>query len=172
MAPLPPDTTARFRVNYSTNTEQHDFQVRSTSSPSAVGTIVDTFLTALSAALFSFEIGTVEFAAIGSNIFLPVTTGIEGNTYGTGIGLVEQRPWFYGFIGRSALGRKWHLDVFGAISLGTNYRWSPGEYTIMDNAIAALQGASPNILGIDGAAVTVYTYANAGVNAHWQRAER
>ena len=172
MAPLPPNGTARFRINYATNSEAHDFQVRSAASPSAVGSDVDAFLTALSAALFSFEITTVEFAASGSNIFLPVTTGIEGNTYGASVGLVEQRPWFYGFQGRGATGRKWHLDVFGAISLGTNYIWQPGEYTVMDNAVAALQAFGADLIDIAGEQVTVYTYVNAGANGHWQRKQR
>lgn len=169
MAPLPPDGTPRFRINYNTASFDHDFQIRSHGSPSAVGTLVDTFLTALSPALFAFTVTTVDFAADGSNIFLPVTSGIEGASYGDGSPTVQEEPWFYGFQGRGATGRKWHLDVYGAISLAVNYRWTPGEYTVMDNAVAALQAFGANLVDIADAQVTVYTYVNAGVNAHYQR---
>lgn len=172
MAPLPPDGTPRFRVNYDVTSNSHDFQIRSHASPSAIGTLIDGFLTALSAALFGVAITTVEFAANGSNIFLPVTTGIEGNTYGSGTPTVQEVPWFYGFQGRGATGRKWHLDIFGAISLATNYRWTPGEYTVMDNAVAALQAFGTNLVDISDAEVSVYSYVNAGANAHWQRKQR
>jgi hypothetical protein len=122
--------------------------------------------------MFGLTVTTVEFAASGSSIFLPVTSGIEGNAYGSGTPIVEQVPWFYGFIGRSAAGRKWHLDLFGGVSIGINFRWSPGESGAVDNAIVALQAFGSNLLGIDGSAVTVYTYANAGSNAHYQRKQR
>ncbi len=169
MAPLPPDGTPRYRFNYNTASFDHSFQIRSHASPSAIGTLVNAFLTALSSALFDFTMNTVDFAADNSDIFLPVTSGIEGATYGGGSPTVQEEPWFYGFQGRGATGRKWHLDVYGAISLGTNYIWQPGEYTIMDNAVAALQAFGADLVDIADAQVTVYTYVNAGVNAHYQR---
>lgn len=172
MAPLPPEGTPRFRFGYDVDGVAHDFQVRSHASPSAIGALVHTFLTALDPALFEIQIGVVNFAADNSNIFLPVTTGIEGNIYGSGSPNLEQRPWFYGFQGRGASGRKWHLDIFGALSLGTNYRWTPGEYTVMDNAVAALQTFGTNLVDIADAQVTVYNYVNAGSNSYWQRAQR
>lgn len=172
MAPLPPEGTPRFRINYDVSGAQHSFQIRSHSSPSDVGTLVDSFLTALADALYGIVIGTVEFAADNSNIFLPVTSGIEGNVYSSGSPTVTEEPWFYGFIGRSAGGRKWHLDMFGARSLGTNYRLEAGENADVDAAIAVLQSAGSAIVGIDDLEVTVYGYANAGVNAHYQRKAR
>jgi hypothetical protein len=172
MAPLPPDGTPRFKFNYFVSVVPHSFQVRSHASPSAIGALVDDFMTALSPALFGLEIATVDFAADGSDIFIPVTTGIEGNTYGSGEGSVLQRPWFYGFQGRGATGRKWHLDVFGAVSLATNFRWSPGESEAVDNAVAILQTFGSSLVDIADAEVTVYTYVNAGDNAHFQRKAR
>lgn len=169
MTPLPPDGTPRFKINYNTASFDHSFQVRSHSSPSAIGTLIDAFLTQLSPALFDWNVLTVEFAATSSDIFLPVVSGIEGNNYGGGSPTVQEEAWFYGFQGRGATGRKWHLDVYGAISLGTNYIWQPGEYTVMDNAVAALQAFGTALVDIADAEVTVYTYVNAGVNAHYQR---
>jgi len=172
MAPLPPNNTPRFKVNYVVTLDEHSFQVRSHASPSAIGALIDGFLTELADACYGIIISTVEFAADGSDIFLPVTTGIEGNVYSTGSPANDQRPWFYGFQGRSAAGKKWHLDIFGARSLGSNYRVTGGEIPEVDAAILALQSFGTNLVGIDDAEVTVYNYANAGVNAHFQRALR
>lgn len=169
MPPLPPSGTPRFKFGYNTAGFGHTFQIRSHGSPSAVGALVDTFLNALSDALFPFAIGTVEFAPTSSDIFLPVVTGIEGNTYGGGSPTVQEEAWYYGFQGRGATGKKWHLDIFGAISLGTNYIWQPGEYTVMDNAVAALQAFGSSLVDISDAQVSVYTYVNAGVNYHYQK---
>jgi len=172
MAPLPPNSTPRFKVNYTVNGLEHDFQIRSAASPAAIGLIVDAFLIAITDALYQLTISTVEFAADGSNIFLPVTTGIEGNVYSTGASAPQDAMWFYGFIGRSTGGRKWHLNVFGARSLGTNYHFAPGENGDLDAGVVVLASATPDIVAIDGLEVNVYTYINAGVNAYWQREVR
>lgn len=172
MAPLPPNSTGRFKIKYSTVGRDHDFQLRATISPSALGTLVGLFLTTLSGAIRELTVNTVEFAASGTDIFLPVTSGIEGGAYGSGTTTVTAIPQFLGFVGRSASGRRWHLDLFGAAAVGEDYRYLPGENADIDAGVAILQGGFPDILGIDGTPVTVYTYVNAGFNAHWQRAIR
>jgi len=171
MAPLPPNSTPRFKFNYTVNNTDHSFQVRSAGSPSAVGSLVDAFLEAIADAIYGLTISTAEFAADASDIFLPVTTGIEGNVYGTGFAGPPEENWFYGFIGRSAGGRRWHLDIFGARTLGTDYRIVPGESAVLTDGIDVLN-ASTSLIAIDGLAVTVYPYVNCGNNAHWQRAVR
>lgn len=169
MAPVDPSNTPRFKFNYTVNGIGHDFQIRSHSSPGAIGTLVGAFLTALDDAIFGMVIDTVEFAADGSNIFLPVVTGIEGNTYGSGEAPILAAPYFYGFVGRTAAGKRWTLKIFAAGQLGGNYRYSPGELAELDNAVDALQAFGAALVGIDDAQVTVYSYVNAGVNAYWQR---
>ena len=173
MAPLPEDSTARYRFDYTVNGEQHDFQVRASASPAAVGTFIGGFLTSLAPELYALTIGTVTHAISGSSVFLPVTTGIEGNTYGTGAGVTEQKAWYVDFIGRSTLGRRWRLAVFGIRTLAGDFRYVPGENATIGFAITALDAAGTGeLLAIDGGDVNVYPYANAGVNAHWQRALR
>ena len=172
MAPLPPNSTPRFKVTYTVNGFEHDFQIRSHASPTALGGIVDAFLTAIQDSLYLLTIIDLQFAADGSNIFLPVDGGIAGNAYSIGSAPLQESMWFYGFQGRSAGGRKWHLDVFGARTLGTDYRLAPAENADVSAGVTSLQSAAPNIIGIDDLAVTVYTYVNCGVNAHWQRAVR
>lgn len=172
MAPINPTNTPRYRFKYDVSGVKHDFQVRSHASPSAIGALVDAFLVALTDALYAIVMETVEFAASGSDIFLPVTSGIEGNGYSTGAPPAVEIPNFYGFQGRSAGGRKWHLDMYGARTLGIDFRLSPGENSDVTNAVNALQDFGSNLVAIDDEVVTVYTYVNCGTNAHWQRAQR
>lgn len=172
MAPLPPNSTARFRVQYTTIAKQHTMEIRSTSSPSAIGVIVDALLTALGAAIFGLTIDVVEFAASGSNVFNPVTTGIEGNVYGSGSGTTVNVPSYFNFIGRTSGGRRVRLAVFGAAIAGGDYRFIAGELAVIDAARAVLVSAGGAIMGIDGLTPVWKSYVNAGFNAYWQRAVR
>lgn len=172
MAPLPPNSTARFRIFYTGIGVQHSVEIRSGASPSAVGTIVDDLLTAIDGALQALVIDEVQFAANGSDVFNAVTTGIEGNPYGTGGGITSQAANYYNFIGRSSGGRRVRLALFGANSQAGDYRFVAGENSALDAARAVLVAAAGDILAIDGLTPTWKTYINAGVNAHWQRALR
>lgn len=172
MAALPPSNTPRFKFEYTVNGEGHDFTVRSHASPGAIGTEIDAFLDFLAPELYALVITSVSFAADGSNIFLPVTTGIEGNSYGSGAGVYEQKAWYVDFIGRSVAGRRWRLAVYGIRTLATDFRYIAGENLSITAAIASLNDAGSTLVAIDDAEVNVYLYANVGVNAHWQRALR
>ena len=167
MAPLPPSNTARYKIHYTINSFSHTMQLRSSGSPAAVGTFVDTFFTDLVPLLFNRVIDSVEFAASGSDIFNPVVSGIEGNSYGAGSPLPDQVPWALNFIGRTSGGRRVRIAVFGPVSLGTNYRWVAGEAPSVDAAIATLSGAGSLIEGIDGLTPIWKTYANVKPFDHW-----
>jgi hypothetical protein len=172
MAPLPPNSTARFKVFYTSVGEQHTLQVRSADSPAAVGLNVDDLFTALSPKLFATVIDEVQFAASGSNVFNSVTTGIEGNTYGTGAGSITNVPLYIDFVGRSADGRRVRASVFGANDTGTDFRYVAGESAAIDAAVAALQAPANHWLTIGGLEPVWKNYANGGFNAYWQRAVR
>jgi len=172
MAALPPNSTPRFKVFYTNCGHQHSFQIRSHSSPSAIGTLIDEFMTELSPILYATTIDEVQFAADGSNVYNPVTTGAESNGYGSGAGNEGVAPQYFDFIGRTTGGRRVRLAVFGATVLGTNYRFSPLEDDNIDDAILVLQGAGSVIVAIDDLVPVWKTYANAGNNAYWQRAVR
>lgn len=164
MAPLPPDNTPRFRVHYTNLGVTHILDIRSNSSPAALGVQVDAFFSAVAPLIADTSIDVVEFAPSGSSVFNPVTTGIEGNHYGTFASPQEARAWYIGFVGRSSGGRRARLFVFGAGLLGTNYRWTPGENAAADSAVATLQAQSPGWQAIDGLVPVWKSYANAGVN--------
>jgi hypothetical protein len=172
MAPLAPSNTARFRFHYSAVTLQHTFQIRSGASPAAVGTFVGALHTALGNTLFLHTITSVDWAPAGSDIFNPVVTGIEGTSYGSGAGSDFNEPWALTFVGRTAGGRRARISLFGFTTLSGNYRVAPGEMANVDAAIAVLQGAGSNCLGIDGLVPVWRTYANVSVNDHWVKEGR
>lgn len=172
MAPLLPNNTARFRINYAAGIGGHSTQVRWGGSPAALGAAFTGILTGLEPVLYLNTVSTVEFAPAGSDIFNLVTTGLEGLVFGsTGIP-TERVATFVNFIGRTPGGRRVRMAFFGVKSLGTDYRYAPGEIAAIDSTIAVLNDPGQPFLGIDGLRPIWKTYANAGVNTHWQKALR
>jgi hypothetical protein len=169
MAPLPPNGTPRFRVNYTNVSRQHTLEIRSGSSPSAIGTFVDDLFTALVPILYPTVIDNVVFAASGSNVFNAVTTGIEGNTYGGGSPFQQNAAWFISFIGRTSGGRRARMYVFGVTMLAVDYRYVAGEQVAVDAAISVINAFGSNLQGIDGLVPIWKSYANGGVNSYWQK---
>lgn len=167
MAPLAPSNTARFRFHYTTVGQNHTLQIRSTSSPVAVGEFFRNIMEALGTSIFSLTLNSVDFAAIGSDIFNPIVTGQEGEVWGTGPGADFNTPWALTFIGRTTGGRRVRMAVFGYSTLSGNYRVNPTESILVDAAIDALQAAAGGIIGIDGLTPVWYEYANVQVNDHW-----
>lgn len=167
MAPLPPSNTARFRFFYTCIGKQHALQVRTASSPASIAGFMNAYWTAFGVSLNAMVIDFVTFAASGSDIFNAITTGIEGNTYGSGAGTVEQVPWAYTFIGRTAGGRRVRWNQFGSKTLGTDYRTLATESAPIDAVIALLRLGPSQLLGIDGLIPVWKTYANNQVNDHW-----
>jgi len=133
---------------------------------------MDVLFTALSPILYATTVDKVEYAPSGSSIFNPVTSGIEGNTYGSGAGSTAVAPYFYGFIGRSSGGRRVRFDIFGSTILGLDYRFQPGEDANIDGAVLVPQASALDFLAIDGIKPTWYSYVNGGVNAYYQRKNR
>lgn len=172
MAPLAPSNTARFRFFYTVTGRQHALQIRSASSPASIGGFVNAWWLSFASELFQFNLDFVTFAASGSDIFNPVVTGFEGNSYGAGAGNLENVPWAYTFIGRSAGGRRVRLSQYGAKALSSNYRFTAGENTQVDAAVALLQAQPTQLLVIDGLIPVWKNYANVQVNDHWVKEVR
>src|SRR5690348_1317394 len=172
MSVLPPDSTPRYKIFYTGGLNDHDFQIRSHISPSDLGILVDNFLTALAPRMHLITVNQVQFAPSGSNIFNPVTTTIEGNTYSSGAAITQEAPNYIDFIGRSTGGKRTRITLFGVCGLGTDFRWAAGEDSAVDAAIAVLVAVGGDIRCIDDIAPLWKPYANAGVNAHWQKATR
>jgi hypothetical protein len=167
MAPLPPSNTPRFRFHYTVIGRQHTLQLRSPSSPSGIAGFVNAYFTAFGVDLFATILDFADWAPAGSDIFNPVTTGLEGHTYGSGVGNLENTPWAYTFIGRTPGGRRVRLNQYGAKSLSANYRFTAGEQATVDAVIALLNIPGSQLRGIDNTIPIWKTYANAQVNDHW-----
>jgi len=172
MAPLPPESTPRFRVHYTTIGKQHSFEIRSHDSPSFIGGFLTSFLGALDPVMYASSIDFVDFAADGSNVFNPVTTGAESLTWGTGAGTTASIPSYVNFIGRTSGGRRVRLAVFGLGVDAVDYRFLNTENADIDAARAVLVSAGALLRGIDDLTPIWKTYVNAGVNAYWQKAVR
>lgn len=167
MAPLPENSTPRFKLHYVITSYDHTMQVRSHMSPASFGTLMGSFLAAFGINIYALTVTNVEFAAANSNIFNLVTTGIEGITYGAGASDPQHAPLAYNFIGRSTGGRRVRLAVFGSKSYGTNYRVSPGEESWVDDARVVLDDAGPAIVCIDDIPPIWKTYVNVKPFDHW-----
>lgn len=172
MAPLNPNNTPRFKVAYNGGLNDHTFEVRSHLSPAAIAVDIDNFLSALAPRMHLITVNTVSFAASGSNIFNPVTTGLEGQTYSSGTPITQEAPNYIDFIGRSSGGRRVRITLFGVSGLGSDFRWAAGEDSAVDAAIAVLVAAGNDLRAIDDLTPLWKPYANAGVNAYWQKATR
>jgi hypothetical protein len=120
----------------------------------------------------TLTVNTVRFAAAGSNVSNPVTTGFEGTSYGSGAGTVDSVPAFVNFIGRSSGGRRVRLAVFGYKNAFSTFRLHSTEDTHIADCITDLNGLANGALAIDGIKPTWYPYANVGFSAYWIRAVR
>lgn len=171
MSSLPQDNTARYKLFYHVGVYNHVVQVRAAGvhSPSSFGTAMDNLLTAFGTDIYQMGVDKVEFAASGSNVFNVVTSGIEGNVYGSGSVTGLLAPQFIAFQGRSSGGHRVRLSIYGIKPEENDYRFEPGDNSNVDAAIAVIQTPSAFFKAIDGVTPSWYDYANTGFNAYWQR---
>lgn len=59
------------------------------------------------------------------------------------------------------------MAIFGADSLGDNYRFNPAESAVIDDARDFLAANPSFALGIDDIAAVWKAYVNVQVNDHW-----
>jgi len=171
MAVLPPESTARFFIDYSTENQNHTLLCRSNGivSPGALGANVDTLLTALTTLFSLITIVGVRFAAQGSTFSFPVISGIEGNTYGASTIGSDNAPHQLNFIGRSSGGKRCRVGIFGFKGATSSWRLHDAESGPIGNAINHLNASVGLWLAIDGIEPVWYPYANVLFNAYWTR---
>lgn len=171
MAPLPPDNTPRYFLDYDTCGHGHTLmcRVNSTAVAADVAATISAFLTDLAPNLYLLTVTGFRFADAGTNVSLPVTWTGDA-TYGDDVGPEYASGQYYDFVGRSPGGRRVRVAVFGAISLqvGDNYRISVAESTDMQDALAELVSDVDHFLAIDFGTPIWNQYANSGVNAYWR----
>lgn len=175
MAPLPPESTARYIVHYSQGGNEHTqvYRVSGPTSPSAMETFLDDLWTAIAANLLACTITGVGFIADGSTIENPVSMPtFVGQTYGSGAGSTVQGTGFINFVGRSTGGRRVRLAFFGSNVVDETFRIDAAADSDVADAINDLQTNTVDLCAIDGLEILWKPYVNFGYNAHWQRAKR
>lgn len=171
MAALPENNTARYFVDYTVSGIQHTALVRfdGAESPSSFGSTLNAFLNTIDPILYQMTVDVIRFSAEGSNISVPVTTGIEGNTYGAEAPTGWTRANFIRFVGRSSGGRRVSFDLYVPNLVDSNYRITSAENADVDAAVDILNGEETLFLAIDGLAPTWYAYVNIKQSSYWAR---
>lgn len=175
MAPLPPNSTARYVVHYTSGSREHTQLWRSgtPASPSAMGDFLNQVWTDVSPIIFAATILDLVFYADGADVGNSVaTTDFVGNTYGTGDPSNNTAALFLDFIGRSSGGKRVRVSFYSPTGTDPSWRFNAGESTAVDNVVMDLQSNSVDLVAIDGLVPIWKAYANVGYNAYWQRARR
>lgn len=174
MAPLNPNNTGRYFVDYTVGIHEHTAMVRANAalSPASFGTQINNLLTALTPVLFALTIVRIRWAASGSNVSNPVASGIEGSVYGGSAPANNDYPKFLDFVGRSTGGRRVRNTWFGYKGGLDDFRVTTAESTAIAAALPNITGGANSWLSIDGLKPVWYNYVDVGYNAYWQRAVR
>ncbi len=176
MEALPADNTARIWLDYQTGGAKHSIMLRTANIISAE-TVLDVFnamLTAMSADLFQWDILGARIASAGSNVTLPLTWTGPG-TYGSGSGAGVNTPRQVTVVGRTSLGRRWTMQLYGVdINPPATYRAPTISVANLAAGLVELQDAFDEgvICGIDAMPVRIYDYVNFGYNDHWVKEAR
>lgn len=183
MAPLPPNSTMRIWLDYTSGGIQHSLQTRFLGDdPSTVG--ITQRLTALGDALqgvMSDEDTIVgwRYSLALSNFSFP----FEGPVGGAGLlagGVVnpESQACFVASSGRSTGGRRVRMTVFTVAATGfTAYRLTRSGLAanfqeLFDVLTDAIGTPGEDQVAVDGNPVLWNQYLNIGQNAYWQRESR
>lgn len=176
LPPLDPANTARWRLKYSVGGHEHTMLMRVDATNPSQTTVESGFsqlLGDLSPLLFTVTFVALEFAAVGSSIFNPVTTTLTGTLAGTGAPGEEQSVRQMSFVGRAITGRKNRVFLYGYKNdILDNMRITPAETTEVGTAINRINGYLHLFVAIDGVKPTYKQYININYNKHWTRVVR
>lgn len=175
MAPLPPNNTMRYFLDYTVCSRSHTLEMRVAdgTNAAAASTAFDDLFTALDDAIFATTIDLMRVSDNGSDFSFPVTYSGSAS-FGSGTGTPADSGGYSSWIGRSIDGRRAHVTVFGSkiTATGGNWRAAPGENTDLDNALGVLVAATDLWLSISGLEVVWNNYTNNGYNAYWRNHTR
>ncbi len=174
MAPLPPETTGRLFIEYTSLGQEHVAVVRlGTTGTSLEAAAVYGALAPLIAPFLPVEdaITGARYAAPGSNLSFPLGVTPEPGT-NTQTFDPDNKPEFISFTGRSLGGRRTRFTIFTPA-----YNPDVDGYRVLDltGGLGALRNelaTNESITAIDGEPVIWNSYANAGYNAYFQRKQR
>ena len=177
MAPLPPSTTPRVQVTYTSGGRPHTAEVRmAIGSIKADGELRAQALADVMATCMASGDGTVGafWIPAGTNIrqTLPLTPATGGGSAGTIT--PESQACFLSFTGRSDDGRDVKFSLFTILFDGqTTYRIPLGSASsvVQDLWAEVVNAADPSVT-ISGEVALWNAYVNIGQNAYYQRKSR
>lgn len=183
MADFAPNFTARYRLRYSVLGHTHTQQWRIARDAGVTGLNnmilkVAAFWAALESNLWDdLSFLSATYAVEDSDIFLPAAVPTLPTAALTPpANPISQSIVSTGFVGRSALGQKARVFVYGfaggpeeTAGLGDDFRLTAAESANIDDAVVVLNNGSPQIVGSDDANVSWYSYANTKFNDFWLR---
>ncbi len=172
MAPLPPNNTAVYFLDYSVASHNHTVQCRFGSGGSVgdAGAFMDAFLTAFGTELYLITVIGARVRDQGSDVTYPVTWD-GAATYGSDVGPEYASAQFADFIGRSIDGRRARIEMFGLKNIidGSNNDFRKSSAVTWVGAVLAVLGASSDVpVSISGEPVNWHDYVNTGINAYWR----
>ena len=176
MAPLPPENTRRFWLQYHDGVNSHELMVRgdTDTTPADIIVVLDEFLTELDPVLYEITIEGARYADASETVSNPVTWD-GAATYGSGFQPVVNGPREIAFEFRSTDGRKGSVSVYGYNgSTPADYRFGSGEVAALDDARDTLSGAHADgtLCTISGLRGIFKTYINVNYNSYWERRAR
>lgn len=176
MAPLNPNVTARWYLDYRTAFGRHTMEFRTPNAADTTSQVaaITAFINALKPVCYDETVfDRLRRSAVGSNLSFAVPwTSIAGTHVGTQP-LAENGPRFISWVGRGPTGRRVRITLFGTFyGQSNNYRL---ERTATDEAFIALdllRAADSPFVAIDGGKPVWNDYVNVGYNAYFQRKQR
>lgn len=170
MAPLQQFNTERWWVVYTVNGNTHRMMCRTSDGgvPATMSLVFHGIFNRLAADLYTVAPQNLEFALRGSNV-RNTAAWSQSASYGLGnADSNDDRAKAVSFVGRSFLGRRARLFVYGfKVDANGDYRTLSAENANVANVVTYLNGASGAFLAIDGAQPVYKGYANVGYNDHW-----
>jgi hypothetical protein len=148
--------------------------MRTTDGKSAadVSAAFDGFLTQFSAITSLITIIGLEVALINTNVRNPAVWGGDPS-YGSGTPAPNMYPVECTFVGRSALGHKARVSVYGYDgTVPSTFRGFAAESVEIQNTIDTLQAFVGCWRAIDGNTPVWKPYCNVGYNDHWVKNQR
>lgn len=175
MAPLPPNNTDVYFVDYEGSMGERTFQVRAVggSDEAAVVVQIRNFIETLRPALYTSTVFTgCRKRDVGTNVSYPLSwTPIAGTAAGT---LAQaDYPRYIDFVGRSRDGRRVKITLFGTnLAISADYRLTEGENASILAAVQFLTSGANSFVTISGMSPLWERYANQGFNAYYQQEQR
>lgn len=179
MAPLPPNSTPVYFVDYSFKGQSHTMAFRwpSIAGIESVRAVAGAFISALRPAMdSSWTVLGARLRSAGGTVSVPTApptvTGTQGSSNLTGIDF----PKFVSFVGRGLPdGRRARIFVYGLVlPLDNDYRYTDPLPTSLANALAVLNLAAEEgtIVSVGGGVVQWNTYVNTGFNSYYEQKQR